>query len=63
LAEKASIPLSVKLKNEFAEISTFNIKARYDDYKLSFYKKATEKFTSKYVNKTRKILKWLNKYL
>lgn len=63
LAEKASILLSTKLKNELAEISTFNIKARYDDYKLSFYKKATEKFTTKYINKTRRILKWLNKYL
>jgi HEPN domain-containing protein len=63
LAEKANITLSAKLKNDLAEISTFNIKARYDDYKLSFYKKATEKITSKYVNKTKKILKWLNKYL
>jgi len=26
------------------EITTFNIRARYDDYKLSFYKKATKKY-------------------
>lgn len=37
LAEKTNIKLSTKQKNDFAEISTFNIKARYDDYKLNFY--------------------------
>lgn len=34
-----------------------------DDYKLSFYKKANKRFTSKYVNKTKKVLKWLNNQL
>lgn len=63
LAERARINLSEKQKNELAEISTFNIEARYDDYKLSFYKKAKKKFTSKYITMTKKILKWLNKYL
>lgn len=63
LAERTGIKLSAKQKIELAEISTFNIEARYDDYKLSFYKKANKRFASKYLNKTRKILKWLNKYL
>lgn len=63
LAERTGIKLSLKQKNELVEISTFNVEARYDDYKLSFYKKAKKRFTSKYVNKTRKILKWLNNYL
>ena len=59
LAERTDIKLSIKQKNELDEISVFNIEARYDDYKLSFFKKASKRFTSKYVNKTRKILKWL----
>lgn len=63
LAEKAEIELSAKQKNELVEISVFNIEARYDNYKFSFYKKANKRFASKYVNKTRKILVWLNKYL
>ncbi len=29
------------------EINTFNIEARYDDYKFKFYKKATEQITRK----------------
>jgi len=61
LAEKTGIKLSAKQKIELAEISIFNIEARYDDYKFSFYKRANKKFTLKYINKTKKILKWLNK--
>jgi hypothetical protein len=63
LAEKTGMDFSVKKKNDLAEISIFNIEARYDDYKFSFFKKANKKFASKYMNKTRKILAWLNKYL
>ena len=63
LVERTSINLSAKQKNELAEISTFNIEARYDDYKLSFHKKANKRFTLKYITMTRRILKWLSKYL
>jgi len=63
LAERTGIKLSTRQKSELAEIGTFNIEARYDDYKLSFYKKADKRFTSKYINMTRKILKWLSKHL
>ena len=63
LAEKTGIELTENLKDEFAEISTFNIKARYDDYKLSFYKKADKQFTLKYITMTKEILKWLRKYV
>lgn len=60
LAEKTSLKLSELRSNDLAEVSTFNIEARYDDYKLSFYKKATKNFTAKYLKKTKEILKWLN---
>lgn len=63
LAEKADIPLVEQRKNDLAEITTFNIQTRYDDYKLSFYKKAKKRFSLKYLNKTRRMLKWLNKYV
>lgn len=63
LAEKTGIELAESLKAELAEISTFNIEARYDDYKLSFYKKANKRFTSRYITNTRRILKWLRRYL
>jgi len=62
LAEKAAVPLSEHQKNELAEITTFNIEARYDDYKLSFRKKAKKQFSLKYLEKTKEMLQWLNKY-
>ncbi len=63
LAEKSSLPLTDSLKNELAEITTFNIGARYDDYKLSFRKKAKKRFSQKYLEKTKEILQWLSKYV
>lgn len=63
LAERTSIELTEKLKEELAEISAFNIEARYDDYKLSFHKKADKRFTLKYITLTKGILRWLRKYL
>jgi AbiV family abortive infection protein len=63
LAEKAKLPLSEAQMNELAEITTFNIGARYDDYKLSFRKKAKKQFSFKYLKKTREMLQWLSTYV
>ena len=63
LAESAEIALTERHKDELAEITSFNIQTRYDDYKLSFYKKATPSFTTKYFNKTKSLLTWLNKLI
>ncbi len=48
LADKAKIPLSPLQIKQLNEITTFNIEARYDDYKLSFYQKATKEYTQKW---------------
>ena len=61
--EKAKLPLNDSQINELAEITTFNIQARYDDYKLSFRKKAKKRFSLKYLEKTKEILQWLSKYI
>jgi len=63
LAERGKISITEEVRNELAEISAFNIEALYDDYKLSFYKKATRIFSEQYLKKTNKILKWLRKYI
>jgi Uncharacterized conserved protein related to C-terminal domain of eukaryotic chaperone, SACSIN len=49
LAKIAQIPLDSNLIEKLNEITTFNIEARYDDYKLSFYKKANQEYTKKWV--------------
>lgn len=49
LAKLAEIPLGQELTSQLNEITTFNIEARYDDYKLSFYKKADLGYTKKWI--------------
>jgi len=49
LAKEAVIFSNQELIEKLNEITTFNIEARYDDYKLSFYKKATKVFTEKWM--------------
>lgn len=63
LAEKARLSLSTQRKTDLADLTTFNIEARYDDYKLSFYQKARKPFCTKYLNKTKRLLKWLSKFI
>lgn len=45
LAEGCQVKLDEEQKMQLAEISTFNVAARYDDYKLKFYKKATLEYS------------------
>ncbi|HLC94523.1 MAG TPA: HEPN domain-containing protein [Patescibacteria group bacterium] len=48
LAKRAEIKLDKILTAQLDEITTFNIEARYDDYKLSFYKKVTKNYAEKW---------------
>jgi len=60
IAEKINyIKIDDEKKGLLAEITTFNISARYDDYKMSFYKMCTKKFAKEYLNKAEELLKWL----
>lgn len=61
LAEIAGLKLTPEREESLNEITTFNIQARYDDIKLSFYKKATPEFTAKYFRITHELLIWLKK--
>lgn len=49
LAEEAQITLTKKDRDSLKEITTFNLEARYDDYKFSFYKKATQTYAQKWI--------------
>lgn len=59
LAQEAGIKLNKEQNNEFDEITSFNIKARYDDVKFSFYKKATKDYANIWFSKIRGYKKWL----
>jgi len=45
LLKDSNVQLSPKDVDFLAEVSKFNIKARYPDYKLAFYKLCTRKYT------------------
>lgn len=63
LARAAKLSLSISLKKELQEINSFNIKARYNDVKLEFYKKATRKYTEKYLRRCQEIYQWFKKQI
>ena len=63
IAEKANLSLSDIQKDILDLITTFNIKARYDDYKLEFYNKCTKKFTDESIKKIKEMRKWLTAQL
>jgi len=59
IAERIGIGLSEDQKDFLLEVTTFNLKARYPDYKQRFYKKATKKFTGQYIQKIKEFRIWL----
>jgi HEPN domain-containing protein len=63
LAEKAALPLDESKKDLLDSISTFNIRARYDDYKMEFYKKCSKDFTEKWIEIIKELRAWVKKNL
>lgn len=59
LAEASGVVLSHEQREQLREINTFNVEARYDDYKLLFYKKATKQYAETWFSITKTILLWL----
>ena len=63
LAEKTNLIISEKQKDDLQLITTFNLNARYPDYKQDFYKKCTKEYTSDNIEKIRELRSWLMKEL
>ncbi len=63
LAKKAEIDINESLKKQLKEIGLYNIEARYDDYKRSFYKKATKEYTERWVKISEKIYALVKKQI
>jgi HEPN domain-containing protein len=59
LAERTQLQLTTEQQMLIAEITQFNIKARYPDYKFEFYQKCTREFTQKYFTKIKDFYQWL----
>lgn len=59
LALEAGVELTNEQKADLKEITSYNIEARYDDIKLSFYKKATKEYTKIWAKKCKEYFLWL----
>ncbi|KJS82381.1 MAG: DNA-binding protein [Peptococcaceae bacterium BICA1-8] len=59
LAEKAGIETTEEQKDDLDLITTFNIRARYPDYRKSFYKKCDFDFTTVNIEKIKELREWL----
>ncbi len=59
LADKSGILLSDIHKDFLDLVTTFNISARYPDYKMSFYQLCNDKFATDSVRKIEELRTWL----
>ena len=63
LAEKCGLELSEKYTKILFTCNSFNISARYEDYKDAFYKKCTEEYTSEQIKNIKEVRIWLKEQL
>lgn len=61
LAQKAELDVPIEIREKIQTINTFNISARYDDYKKSFNEKCTDEYTKKQVKNIEEVREWLQK--
>ncbi|TSC87988.1 MAG: HEPN domain protein [Microgenomates group bacterium Gr01-1014_16] len=59
LAKKVGLETENETGKDLKKISTFNINARYDDYKRSFRKGATKEFVDIWMNKSSSLRDYL----
>lgn len=63
LATVAELDLPAGWLEVLDEISTFNVKAHYNDIKFELYKRATPAYTKRFLRKTKEIQQWLKKQI
>lgn len=63
IAEKAGIAVDEEHKIILDTITRFNIIARYDDYKQTFYALCSKEFTAEWIGKIEEIRQWIRKQL
>lgn len=63
LAQGTEIEIPRETVEQLKEITTFNIRARYDNIKLAFYKKATREYAKKWFLIAKEVYQWLTEKL
>lgn len=59
LSQKAKLIVPANIREKIQIINTFNISARYDDYKRSFDNKCTDNYTEMQVRNIEEVREWL----
>lgn len=59
LAEKCNIKLDAKQTKTLMTCNSFNISARYEDYKNEFYERCTEEYTKEQIENIKEVREWL----
>lgn len=59
LAKSTKLKLTAVQEEYLLIVNTFNIEARYTDYKNTFYKKCTKVFANNNILKIKEFLQWL----
>jgi hypothetical protein len=63
IAEKAELVLDDEQQLFFSTFTGFNINARYDDYKQSFFKKCNKDFATDWIGKIKEHREWIRQQL
>jgi hypothetical protein len=63
LAEKPGISLTEAQSDVLDTVSTFNLQARYDDYKMAFHGKCSQTFTEKWIDEIKGFREWIKNKL
>jgi len=59
LVNRSNIQVTNEQMDILDTITTFNINARYDDYKLAFYNKCTLDYTTTWIKNIKEIRQWI----
>lgn len=59
LADMAGIDLTEEQKDVLDIVNDFNIRSRYPDFKMEFYRKCTKKYSEKHLDNIKRIYKAL----
>jgi len=63
LAELGELEISEEYADWLFKITTFNLNARYDDYKKEFYTMCTVDFAKEWIEKIKLLQKWIKQML
>ena len=59
LSKLSEIEFNEEYKRWLDTITTFNLNARYDDYKQYFYKKCTSEYANKWISNIKILREWI----